>query len=117
MTKKFSIFRGQQNPKFTNLDPKVQKLFNQKHIALVKAQEAEEEEQEKTQEELILTLVQAVIDNAESIQRIIEQGGLVLEKETEEKSSNQNLDSLTKSLKEEGLDGRFVNGKRRIRLE
>lgn len=82
MTGKYSVIRGEQ--KLKDVDEEVQKLFNEKHVRIIKAQEEEAEEAEQTGNELLLSIGKLAIENAKDIIKIIEQGGLSLPEEEEE---------------------------------
>lgn len=112
MSEKYSVIRSEN--KLADLDPKIQALFDKKHIRIVKAEEAEAEETKKTEEELIKSMVEGIVSNAESIQKIIEKRGLSEELEEEESESEEILEKITKNIEERGFDIKMVQkGKRR----
>lgn len=113
MSGKYSVIRSES--KLKDLDPEIQKLFDQKHVKIIKAGEAEAEEAEKTQEELIAVMCQAIIDNAENIKTLI--SGEEIQEEEIEESQEENLEKLTKSLEESGLDLGLIKRGRRRKVE
>lgn len=115
MPGRYSIIRGEQ--KLKDVDEKVQRLFNEKHVRIIKAAEAEAEEAEQTGNELILSIGKLAIENAKDIIKITEQGGLTLPEE-EEENKEENLETLTKSLEEiSGVPLKMVIKGRRRRIE
>lgn len=111
--KKFSIFRSEQ-PLLKDLSPKIQALFDKKMSRIVKAQEEREEEEEKTTDELLKTIVAGIVQNANSIEKIVSQGGLAVVQK--EKDTGKNLEQLSKSLESQGFIGRFVIKGKKIRV-
>lgn len=115
MTRKFTVLRSES--KLKDLDPTIQKLFDQKHVKIIKAQEKEEKEAVETQDELIKTMIEGIITNTESIQKILEQKGLLgEEEESEEEEQEQKREAITKSLESQGFDVRMVEKGKRLRL-
>jgi len=98
MTGRYSVIRGEQ--KLKEIDPKIQALFDQKHVKIIKAAEAEAEEAEQTENDLLATIGKLAIENAKDIMKITEQKGLSQPEEEEEEKQNkeENLETLTKSL-------------------
>lgn len=115
MRKNFTVLRSEQ--KLKNVDPEIQKLFDKKHVKIIKAAEAEAEEAEQTENELLATIAKLAIENAQDIMKITEQEGFKLPKGKENKE--ENLETLTKSLEAKlGVPLKaVVKGRRRRRIE
>ncbi|MBA7481484.1 hypothetical protein ES707_16958 [subsurface metagenome] len=114
MTGRYSVLRGAS--KLKDVDEKIQKLFNEKHVRIVKAQEEEEEEAEQVENDLLATIAKLAIKNAEDIMKITEQEGFSLPKE--KKNKEENLETLTKSLESiSGVPLKAVVKGRRRRIE
>ncbi|MBA7609094.1 hypothetical protein ES703_16281 [subsurface metagenome] len=115
MTEKFTVLRSES--KLKNIDPEIQKLFDQKHVRIIKAQEEEAEEAEQTENDLLATIAKLAIENAKDIMKITEQKGFSLPEEKENKE--ENLETLTKSLEAKlGVPLKAViKGRRRVRIE
>jgi len=114
MSKKYAVLRSEN--KLADLDPKIQALFNEKHVRIVKAAEAEAEEAEQTENDLLATIAKLAIKNAEDIMKITEQEGFSLPEE--KKNKEENLETLTKSLEaKSGVPLKAVVKGRRRRIE
>jgi len=116
--KKFTVLRSES--RLADIDPKIQQLFDQKQVRLIKAEEKEAEEADKTENDLLATIAKLAIKNAEDIMKILEQGDLSLpEEEEEEKNKEENLETLTKSLESKsGVPLKMVQkGRRRVKIE
>jgi hypothetical protein len=115
MTGKYSVIRSES--KLADLDPKIQALFDQKHVKIIKAAEEAEEEAEQTENDLLAIIAKLAIENAKDIMKITEQEGFSLPEENENKE--ENLERLTKSL--EARSGvplkAIVKGRRRVKIE
>jgi len=112
MSKKFTVLRS--DSRLADLSPKIQALFDKKYSAIVARKEEQEEEEEESTQELIETMLEAIISNTESIQRILEEKGLSL---PEEESQEESLEKLTKSLEQSsGIPMKLVKSGRRKRL-
>lgn len=103
MKKKFTIFRS-QSPKVSQMNPALLELWDEKYVAIQKAKEEEKQEKQKTNDELLKVIVEAVAQIQDNL-------GL---KVTEEEPKAKDLNLIAKSLESEGLNGRFVTTKRRI---
>ena len=112
MRGKYSVIRGEH--KLKEIDPEIQKLFDQKHVKIIKAQEEAEEEAEQTENDLLISIGKLAVENAKDIMKITEQEGFSLPEEKQE-NKEENLETLTKSL--ESLSGvplkAVVKGRRR----
>ena len=115
MKGRYSVLRGEQ--KLKAVDPKIQALFNAKHVRIVKAAEEEAEEIEQVENDLLAIIAKLAIKNAEDIMKITEQEGFSLPKE--KKNKEENLETLTKSLESRsGVPLKMVvKGRRRRRIE
>lgn len=112
MTGKYSVIRSESRLK--NIDPKIQKLFDSKHIEIIRAQEAEAEEAEETQEELIKTLLELILENSDKIEELTE----VLHLKIESKDSESEIkEKITKGLKLAGFDIKMVQKGRRVKVQ
>lgn len=112
MTGKYSVIRGES--KLKDVDEKVQKLFDEKHIEIIRAQEAEEEEAEETQEELIRTLLELIMQNSDKIEELAE----VLQVKIKSKDSQKEIrEKITKDLKLAGFDIKMVQKGRRVKVQ
>lgn len=124
--KKFVTLRSEVKPKFSQMSKELQSLWPKKYQAIQKAKETQEEaeeEEEKTIGELLAVFAEGIIsnsqsniDNAKNIKELAKQIGIILPEKEEEKPSEANLEQISKSLSEQGLNGRFVNGKRRLKF-
>lgn len=101
MTKKYTIFRS-QTPKLSQMNPELLKLWDKKYVKIQKAKEEEEQEKQKTNDELLKVIIEAVAQLQES---------LGTSQITEEPKA-KDLNLIAKSLESEGLTGKFI--KRRI---
>ena len=104
MTKKFTIFRS-QSPKLSQMNPELLKLWDEKYVKIQKAKEEEEEEKAKTTDELLKVITEAVTQ----LQDLLE------EKQMTEEPKAKDLDLIAKSLESEGLNGRFMKSRRRVK--
>ena len=103
--------------KLKDVDPEIQKLFDQKHVKIIKAQEEEAEEEEQTENDLLLSIGKLAIENAQDIMKMTEQKGLTLLEE-EEENKEENLKVLTKSLESRsGVPLQIVSKGRRRKIE
>ncbi|MBA7606874.1 hypothetical protein ES703_14025 [subsurface metagenome] len=104
MSEKYTVIRN-ESTKLKDLDPEILSLYDQTALAITKAEVEAEEEQQKTQDELIKTIYQAVL--------------LLLEERKvtspEPKDNEVNVEQLTKSL--ESMSGvplkAVIKGQRR----
>lgn len=111
MRGKYTVLRSEARLK--NVDPAIQKLFNQKHIKIIKAQEEEQEEAEKTQSELIEALVELASKNADDIKAIADKINVKIEAD---ESPEEIKEKVTKSLTESGFDVGLVYKGKRLRV-
>ena len=114
MTGRYSVIRSES--KLKDVDPKIQVLFDQKHVKIIKAAEEAEEEAEQTENDLLATIAKLAIENAKDIMKITEQEGFSLPEAKENKE--ENLETLTKSLESiSGVPLKAVIKGRRRRIE
>ena len=100
--------------KLADLDPKIQKLFDQKHVKIIKAAEEEAEEAEETQEELIKALLELIMENSDKIEELAE----VLQLKIESKDSESEIrEKISKGLKSAGFDIKMVQKGRRVKVQ
>ena len=101
--------------KLADLDPKIQALYDSKMVAITKAEEAEEEQAEKTNDELIKTMIEGIIELYEIVGKL-KQGGSI--QKVEQPKDNENLERLTKSLSQSsGIPLKMVKkGRRRVKI-
>lgn len=112
MTGNYSVIRSES--KLKNIDPEVQKLFDQKHIKIIRAAEEAEEEAEETQEELIKTLLELILENSEKIEDLAE----VLKVKIESKDSESEIrEKITKGLELVGFDLKMVKKGKRVKVQ
>ena len=112
ISRKYSVIRSES--KLKNIDPEIQALFDKKHIEIIRAQEAEEEEAEEIQEELIKTLLELILENSEKIEDLAE----VLKVKIESKDSESEIrEKITKGLELAGFNMKMVKKRRRIKVQ
>jgi len=112
MSGKYSIIRSES--KLKNIDPEIQKLFDQKHVKIIKAAEEEVEEAEETQEELIKALLELIMENSDKIEELAE----VLHLKIKSKDSESEIrEKITKDLELAGFDIKMVQKGRRIKVQ
>ena len=112
MRGKYSVIRGEH--KLKEIDPEVQKLFNQKHVKIIKAQEEAQEEAEETQEELIKALLELIMENSDKIEELAE----ALQVKIKSKDSETEIrEKITKGLKLAGFDIKMVQKGRRVKVQ
>ena len=107
MSEKYTVIRN-ESTKLKDLDPEILSLYDQTALAITKAEEEAEEEQQKTQDELIQTIYEAVLVLLEE-RKVTSQ---------EPKDNEVNLEQLTKSLEAKlGVPLKAVIKGRRRRIE
>lgn len=89
MRKKFAVIRSEQ--KLSELSPSIRKLYDRKMTAIITRKEEQKAEEEETTQELLETIIDAIVENSEStiqnakkIEAIAKQTGLSLPEEEEE---------------------------------
>lgn len=108
MRGKHTIIRGEN--KLANLDPKIQALFDKKHVEIVRAQEEEEEQASEVVTELIETLTELACQNSDNIEKLAEALNVKIKAEEPEEKIRE---KITKGLEQVGFDiGMVVKGKR-----
>ncbi len=111
MSGKYSVIRSESRLK--DIDPKIQALFNDKHVKIVKAQEEGEQQARETQEELIEALVELASKNADDIKELADKINVKIEAD---ESPEEITEKITKSLKEGGFDVGLVYKGKRLRV-
>ncbi len=113
MPGKYSVIRSES--RLANVDPKIQKLFNEKHVRIVKAQEQAEEQAEETQAGLIEALVELSMKNSDDLKSL---AGKINVKIKTQDAPEEIKEKITKSLESQGFDvGLVYKGRRQKVVE
>lgn len=111
MTGKKIIIRSEH--KLKDVDPAIQALYDRKMVAILRAQEEEEEQESEAVTELIEALTELACQNSDKIEELAE--GLNIKIESREPEA-EIREKITKSLEQSGLTGKMVQIGKRIKI-